>query len=257
MRPAAPRVVAKVPFTFAHPAAVLPLVRHRGLCAVALVAGAVAPDFEYFLRFSMRSSVSHTWPGLWSFGLPVALALTALFFVVARGPLLMALPPGLRARLWSLAEPPVGWRAAVVIPASAAVGVATHLVWDGFTHAGGDFVRLFPALRQIHLHLPLFGELVLYRALQHASTLVGLAAIAVCLLAARPDPGADPRRTPGVAAVMWSTVLAGGLVVVTLHPPGAVSLATTVVRVLDGMMLGGLVASVGLRLGPWRPHVDI
>ncbi|NMD47764.1 MAG: DUF4184 family protein, partial [Propionibacterium sp.] len=39
-----------MPFTFFHPAAVVPLLRVRVLVPAALVIGAMSPDFEYFPR---------------------------------------------------------------------------------------------------------------------------------------------------------------------------------------------------------------
>src|SRR5581483_12465816 len=53
--------ITTVPFTLAHPAAVLPL-RRRGLVFSALVVGSMAPDFEYF--FGLKRPISHTMPGI-------------------------------------------------------------------------------------------------------------------------------------------------------------------------------------------------
>src|SRR5215467_12574272 len=46
--------VSVVPFTFSHPAAVLPLAR-RGLVFSALVVGSMAPDFPYFVQMSAKN----------------------------------------------------------------------------------------------------------------------------------------------------------------------------------------------------------
>jgi len=175
-----------LPFTLAHPAAVLPLVR-RPLCAAALVAGAVAPDAPYFVRALpvpvtaqswyepfMNATTSHAVGGALTVALPFALLLTAAWWV-ARRPLgaMLAAP---RAAAPGDIERGVlrrtGAGAVVVrgfwVLLSLVIGVATHLVWDAFTH-GDVAVLLTPAI----------GGLTWARLLQHASTVAGLAVLAV------------------------------------------------------------------------------
>ena len=70
-----------MPFTFAHPAIVLPLhaLQRRCFSLTALVAGSLSPDFEYFLRMQIHSSHIHTLWGLLYFDLPLGLILAFLF----------------------------------------------------------------------------------------------------------------------------------------------------------------------------------
>ncbi|MCA9661352.1 MAG: DUF4184 family protein [Myxococcales bacterium] len=193
-----------MPFTPAHAAAVWPLLGRRGLCGLALLVGAMAPDFEYFLRFELLSTISHTWRGLLVFDLPIALVVTVAV-VACRRPLLRALPPALAARLAPLLALPSGspGRALLVLVASAAIGAATHLLWDGLTHGGGMFVSRAPALREA-VSLPLLGELPLYRALQHASTTLGLLVVAVGV-ARLPRAPAPPPSDPRALAASFSS----------------------------------------------------
>src|SRR5687768_2920400 len=104
----------------AHAAAVLPLMRWtpRPLDALALVVGAAAPDFVYVLGWNSR--VSHNPLALLTFCLPVGLVLYlwSRFLVL---PLVM------------VERPPRGsWPS---VAASIVIGAATHVLWDGFTHA--------------------------------------------------------------------------------------------------------------------------
>ena len=90
-----------MPFTFAHPAIVLPLhaLQRRCFSLTALVAGSLSPDFEYFLRMQIHSSHIHTLWGLLYFDLPLGLILAFLFHNIVRDPLLDNLPGFLRRRV--------------------------------------------------------------------------------------------------------------------------------------------------------------
>ena len=51
-----------MPFTFAHPAAVIPFCKkHQYVSVTALVLGGMAPDFEYFLHFRPYGIIGHAW----------------------------------------------------------------------------------------------------------------------------------------------------------------------------------------------------
>ncbi|WP_328491745.1 DUF4184 family protein [Streptomyces sp. NBC_00414] len=206
-----------MPFTLSHPAAVLPLMR-RPFSRAALVAGAVAPDMPYFvvttgLPVSAQSwyepftnaTTSHTALGAVTVSLPYALTLWALLRA-GRRPLESLLsapavpsPPRTTAALTRRA----GW---VVL--SALIGIATHVVWDAFTHHDGFFVTHAPWLTST-----LAGSLTWARALQHVSTIGGLATIAVYVWRGRPRPLADRvHPDPGNAtlrpALLATTLLA-------------------------------------------------
>jgi hypothetical protein len=153
-----------MPFTLAHPAAVIPLLRHPFVPA-ALVAGSMAPDLPYFLRAAgLASTTAGDWyepflnaththsPG----GLPIdllyAVALVAAYWTI-RAPITALLPPGL-----AIPKPGIQAKAQYVawLALSALLGVATHLLWDAFTDTD-----LLPA----------------QRLLQYASTAFGLAVV--------------------------------------------------------------------------------
>lgn len=83
-----------MPFTFAHPAVVLPLkqVKPRWFSLTGLVAGSMAPDFEYFFKVYATSTVSETLTGIFTFNLPVAIVISLLFHMLVRDPLITHLP---------------------------------------------------------------------------------------------------------------------------------------------------------------------
>ncbi|HYM92834.1 MAG TPA: DUF4184 family protein, partial [Chitinophagaceae bacterium] len=75
-----------MPFTFSHPAAVLPLnyVSKKYVSLTGLVIGSMTPDFEYFLRMRDRSYYSHTWKGVLWFDLPLAIILASIYHGMVR-----------------------------------------------------------------------------------------------------------------------------------------------------------------------------
>ncbi|AKD03382.1 DUF4184 domain-containing protein [Pontibacter korlensis] len=170
-----------MPFTAAHPAIILPLLRRRWLSATALVMGSIAPDFEYFFRLKTKSEVSHTLPGLLLFDLPVALLLSIVFHTVVRDLVIEYLPPYFRQRAEAI-NYPASWiqyfrKNWLVITASALIGASSHVFWDSFTHRHTLSAAILPVLNTT-VEIP-FVELkmALHRVVQHASTVVGLAII--------------------------------------------------------------------------------
>lgn len=69
----------------------------------------------------------------------------------------------------------------VAITLAIVLGIATHLLWDSFTHAHTWPWMHFAWLRR-WLDLPIAGRTPVFMLLQYASTLVGLLALAVWIL---------------------------------------------------------------------------
>ena len=163
-----------MPFTFAHPAAVLWGARwHRaGAPFSAFVIGSMSPDFEYFLRLRTVSVYSHTVPGILSFCLPVGLVVYLLHRWIVAPALYSNLPRAVRERL---TESPCNGslpRLLLLISAAIMIGAATHILWDGFTHGHGYFVRGSNSLESRFMGLPV------YKFLQHGSTFLGFGIMA-------------------------------------------------------------------------------
>jgi Domain of unknown function (DUF4184) len=172
-----------MPFTPAHVAAVLPFRRSR-LIWSALVVGAMAPDFEYFLRMSPQDRYGHTLTGVFQFSLPVGLITLWLFHTYVKAPSVELMPDGLERRLapWAGRFRFGGASRFALIVASLLLGIATHLIWDSFTHGNTWTTRHWAALSD-RVYVPDIGFVPLYKLLQQVSTVVGLAILLVWVVA--------------------------------------------------------------------------
>ncbi|QWT44929.1 DUF4184 family protein [Azospira inquinata] len=169
-----------MPWTFAHPAAILPL-RKLGpirMPLAGLVLGSLIPDLGYYIgRFDL-ATYAHTMAGVLFFCLPTAFIL-AFFLVHCRQFLLAPLPNPHRTALAHLSPQPL-WPLpqAASMAASIILGAATHLAWDAFTHVNGPAVKALPLLREVVF---VFGNhpFPAYNLLQHFSTLLGLLILSI------------------------------------------------------------------------------
>jgi len=127
-----------VPYPFAHPAAVLPLVPVLGRFAVpsALAIGSIAPDLWHLVPFVSRAD-SHSPAALLWFCLPAGLLAYALFHLVLKQPLIALAWPRLGAFACK-GFPPSPWHA---VAASLLLGALTHLAWDALTHTNDHTVQ--------------------------------------------------------------------------------------------------------------------
>jgi hypothetical protein len=167
-----------MPFTLAHAAVVVPLGRRfpRLFSLPALVVGSLSPDFEYFARLRPVRSISHDPIGIPLLCVPAGLVVLILFDRIIKRPLIALAPSGLRSRLQPDAEPVAlsTWSDWLRIVVSIAVGAASHIVWDAFTHEHGWFVDRSPLLASRIGSGP-----AVYKVLQHLSTVVGLSLLGV------------------------------------------------------------------------------
>jgi hypothetical protein len=168
-----------MPFTISHAAAVWPFNRTR-LVMSGLIAGCFAPDFAYFFFISNRGLFAHSLPGMFLVDLPLSLIALWLFYTFIKKPFTLFLPKGFRARMKPDEDGFSFWPPARLarIVVSILVGTATHILWDSFTHPFYWPYRHLSFLR-LALYLPVEGHVPLYKALQDASSLGGLALVAV------------------------------------------------------------------------------
>src|SRR5437764_14846919 len=131
-----------MPFTLAHPAAILPLRGLKYLRTAPLVIGAMIPDLPYYMpgRLNILRPETHSLTG--SLTTCLALGYAALDAVyLLRRPLTALLSP--RARFLCLRAPaplrgrPPGWGLA---SGSVVIGVWAHLLWGAATHHDGWIV---------------------------------------------------------------------------------------------------------------------
>jgi len=173
-----------MPWTFVHPAAVLPLRKyfaHRHLFG-ALVVGSISPDFGYYVgRFDMATT-AHTLLGLLIVCLPTGLALLVLTRILHR-PVANLLPQPHRQAILSLPRMPQLGSSMTVLYVSAAIilGAVTHNIWDSFTHRAGYVVARWPPL-QMPAVMVGTKTLRVFEVLQHASTVVGLIIVVAAYL---------------------------------------------------------------------------
>ncbi|MEP7255453.1 MAG: DUF4184 family protein [Ferruginibacter sp.] len=165
-----------MPFTFSHPAIVLPMqyLPRRWYSLTGLITGSLVPDFEYFLRMKIQSNYSHTVIGLFWFDIPLGLLLTFIFHNLVRDSLFDNLPASLKSRLLGFKQ--FNWNSYFkaswpVVTISILIGAASHILWDGFTHWDDYFVMTIPALTNwVHI----FGKpFPVFKVLLFFSNLIG------------------------------------------------------------------------------------
>lgn len=196
--------VEPVPFTLAHPLAVLPC--RRLLPLPALIAGSVAPDVVYYLPIPVSGSTTHSPLGVFGWDLMIGLALLSAFRLSA-GPAAALLP----YRVVLSAPVHCGaWHRASSTIIALVLGATTHIVWDSFTQTGGFAVQHWELLRA-----PILEPHKAYNVLGYASSLVGMAVLAY-ILARR------TRRHPPTLPAPWRHAV---LTVVLLAPVAAAASA--------------------------------
>ena len=138
----------------------------------------MAPDCEYF--FGLRHPASHTMPGVVTFTFPLALAVLVIFHAFVKWPLISLMPAGMQARLIGPARR-FRWFPAtrfLLILLSLAIGIATHILLDGFTHPDSWVALHFAALRTM-VPIPAHRPMPMYTLLQYGTTAVGVLALAI------------------------------------------------------------------------------
>jgi hypothetical protein len=174
-----------MPFTVSHIAAVLPghrlFTRYRVFTAA--VIGSMVPDFGMLLPVDIPRLETHSVMGLFTFSLPVGLAVYWLTLLLIRPAALEVMPDGAYVRLHAAPPPPsIGQFSAWLYAAAALLlGACTHLAWDAFTHENARGVRMLPLLTDYGPEMS-GHPLHLYKWLQYGSSVMGLAVVAAALL---------------------------------------------------------------------------
>lgn len=173
-----------MPFTFSHPAIILPLtyLPKRWFSLTGLIIGSLMPDFEYFLRMKIKSDFSHTLEGVFLFDLPLGILTAFIFHNIVRNNLFDNLPIFLKSRLvifkdfnWNIYFKK-NW---LIVIFSIIIGTFSHISWDSFTHDTGYFVQKIEILNQ---SVDLFDKQIpILKILQHSSTFFGAVVIVFSL----------------------------------------------------------------------------
>ncbi|MFF2155208.1 DUF4184 family protein [Paenibacillus chitinolyticus] len=192
-----------MPFTFAHPVAVMPWWNKTTLPVSALIIGCMSPDFEYFVRFRAAGVWSHHGAGIVFFNLPMILLLFLLFETAVRPALYDYLPGRFPYRWRRKGGIPATFKGWLTVAVLGLAGTGTHLIWDQFTHKGAWLVNQISFLSGTITAGGL--EVPVYKAAQHGSTLIGLIGTAWWIHRHLRVPAEERSRVSGKP--FWSTVL--------------------------------------------------
>lgn len=201
-----------MPFTFAHPAAILPLRRVKPLQTVPLIVGSIAPDLLYYLpvRSNRLMLATHTAAGSFWVDVPLGLAVLVMCFLL-RKPLSALMSPRARAlylqSMERFREQPRHW---LLAPLSLLVGTWTHLLWDSFTHDHGWVVRRVAAL-SAPIEIGGYTGTVCH-FLQYVCSILGLAILAVWYhrLRTPPEVPGPSVTSPGARIAILVLLCAAG-----------------------------------------------
>jgi len=237
-----------VPFTFSHPAAVIPLdyISKRWFSLTALVVGSTVPDFEYFLRMRVSSAYSHTWGGLFWYDLPLGLIAFLIYQWLVKDKLITHLPRGINNRFshYQNAVPKSsGTTYVAVVVISILIGAPSHILWDSFTLPAGYFVRHHHILK--HKVMIANQSVAFYNMLQDISTAVG--AIIVGYAIYKQPKGRVTSVTPGKIVSYWIAIVFIALVVVGIRLVTGLSIAQygdVIMSTISGFLIGLILVSL-------------
>lgn len=157
-----------MPFTLAHPVAILCLPRNRYFHFPALVLGAMSPDFIYFLHGQPVNGGHQLFGSEW-LNLPLCLLVYGIYRFILAQPLKDYLPQCLVSAV-PQPEAKTPWVWLLIFAYSAWLGMVSHIGLDHFTHRDGYFVQQLPLLQQTY-------GLPIYKWLQYGGGVLGLTAI--------------------------------------------------------------------------------
>jgi hypothetical protein len=190
----------------------------------------MAPDFPYIVGTTEYRDIGHFWSTALYFTLPLSLIILWVFHNYFKRPVIGLLPWGMQARLQAQADEFRfgGVRHFLAIVISTLLGIASHLVWDSFTHSSTWACREFPWLSK-RVHLFFVDNVAVYSLAQYGSTVLGLLALAlwVWLWYRRSQPAVQPvprsqSRFP-LALAMFALAGIVGLCRAVLFVGGAVT----------------------------------
>jgi len=163
-----------MPFTFCHPAIILPLTKSKKSSTTALIIGSTAPDFEYFLRMDMVRSHSHDFWAIFYFNIPLTIVLYFIFQLIVKTPLINNSTSFFYSRFDRLKVKKIdllSLKNLAIVTVSAGIGNFSHILWDSFTHKEGLFEGYLPILMN---KVNLFNtEYFVFQTLQFWSSIIG------------------------------------------------------------------------------------
>jgi hypothetical protein len=186
-----------MPFTFSHPAAILPLNHFfkRHVSTTGLVAGSLVPDFEYFVRVYHQSFYTHTWGGLFYTDLPAGVLLCFLYHNLIRRPLYDHAPLVVKQKLapfqllnwnrWAVER----WR---TVSVCVLLGAFTHLLWDKLTHHTVPLLHSASGFQNFYTE---GDRLTTYLLFWHLSSIAGAVLVLYTLWSLPSDKTVKPNKS--------------------------------------------------------------
>jgi hypothetical protein len=216
----------EVPFTFSHPAVVLPLsfVDKKRLSITALTIGSLTPDFEYFLTLEPVSFHAHSLLGILWFDLPLSILLFYVYTNYVKDELIDNLPSFLSSRFTRFKNVRFSRGKYLVILTSLLVGITSHILWDKVTHRSALF---------------LVDVVESYSFVWNASSVLGGLVIAAFVW--RLPKTRLPIKRDNF--LFWFVTLSTILVVTIIRVISQESLQYLVIAAVSGLFLGLLLAS--------------
>ncbi|MBF8983399.1 DUF4184 family protein [Lutibacter sp. B2] len=243
-----------MPFTFAHPAIVIPINKRlrKFFSLTALVIGSMAPDFEYFIRFKPVGLIGHTFLGFFYFNLPLCFLVAYLFHYIVKRSFILNMPQCISKRYSYLTMESWGIHSIkelFIFIYSAIVGMLSHVIWDAFTHNGGRFVGMIPLLSKrvciMNYKIPV------YKLAQHGSTLIGFMIIFYYLYSIRSKLSNRVSQISPIEKLMyWMFIFLGGIGMVfyrissSFYGCNLKYIGSYIVSFINGLFIGLVIVSL-------------
>jgi hypothetical protein len=175
-----------MPWTLAHPAAVIPLHHffRRCLVLIPLMIGSITPDLGYYIQQFGLATFAHGFQGSILVCLPSGALLLGILCLI-RKPIGFMLPQPHRTIFSQSIEVSIPRHLTSILKTIISIwlGAWTHIAWDSFTHASGWAVTRIPFLHQELVNIGTI-HLPAYYLLQQISTISGALILAILYRAA-------------------------------------------------------------------------
>ena len=167
-----------MPFTFSHPAIVIPLKKWKPgwFSYSGLVIGSMSPDMLYFIQMDGEADYGHSLPGIFMFDIPFTLLATVFFHRWLRNILILYLPSPLNrkyAKYLPLNVFPFLRRKWYVVGLSGFIGAVSHILWDQVGSVQGWVYQQDPQFFEKHVQIG-FISLELYVFIEYLWSVLGL-----------------------------------------------------------------------------------
>ncbi|SET43831.1 DUF4184 family protein [Thorsellia anophelis] len=172
-----------MPWTFSHPAAVIPIARicNGKVPAIGLVVGSCSPDFGYYLNTWDIATRSHSFVHSLYIALPICLILIAIFSTLRDG--VLQLLPKIYSQVFEKFIPQIGipkFRNLFFMVVAIVIGIYSHIIWDSFTHNPKYFRDWWPFIGYVFTVKGI--EIPFFKILQHSSSVIGISLLLYWLI---------------------------------------------------------------------------